>query len=152
MAGACAGNAPIFYPAGANMRKRKICITKQDHARLGELLLVSANQRERSDLAELAAELGRATILEEKDIPSSLVTMNSKIVLKDLDTGEKMVFTLVYPDEANIEAGKISVISPIGTAVLGYAAGDEISWNVPAGKRRIKIVEVLFQPEAAGNR
>ncbi len=132
------------------MKKRKICITQQDQARLEELLLTAGNQRERSDLAELAAELSRATVVEASGIPASLVTMHSQVRLKDLDTGEKMVFTLVYPGEANIEAGKISVISPIGTAILGYAAGDEISWKVPDGKRRIKIEEVLFQPEAAG--
>ena len=142
---------PLFFIwTGVNMKKRKICITQQDHARLEELLLTSGDQRDRSDLAELAAELSRATIVDASGIPSSLVTMHSQVRLKDVDTGEKMVFTLVYPDEANIEAGKISVISPIGTAILGYAAGDEIAWKVPAGKRRIKIEEVLFQPEAAG--
>ncbi len=143
---------PSFFirKGGTAMKKRKICITQQDQARLEELLLTAGNERERADLAEMAAEINRASVVEASRIPASVVTMHSKVKLQDLDTGEKMVFTLVFPDEANIEAGKISVISPIGTAILGYAAGDEIAWKVPAGTRRIKIEEVLFQPEAAG--
>ena len=141
----------FFICTGDTMKKRKICITKPDLARLEELLMTAGNRRERSDLDELAAEISRATVVEASQIPPSVVTMHSQVKLKDLDTQEQMIFTLVFPDEANIDAGKISVISPIGTAILGYAAGAEIAWQVPAGKRRIKIEEVLFQPEAAGD-
>ncbi len=111
---------------------------------------MGGDHRDRADLDELAAEVARATIVEPSKIPPSVVTMNSKVRLLDLDTKETMVFTLVFPDEANIDAGKISVISPIGTAILGYAAGNTIVWQVPAGKRRIKVEEVIFQPGAAG--
>ncbi|HYJ07251.1 MAG TPA: GreA/GreB family elongation factor, partial [Chthoniobacterales bacterium] len=76
-------------------------------------------------------------------------TMNSRAELLDLETGERMEFTLVFPMDANIEAGKISVLAPLGTAMLGSRVGDEFEWIVPYGLRRLKVVAVRFQPEAA---
>ncbi len=131
------------------MKKRNICITQEDLTRLEELLFSLPAKRERADLTELETEIKRAKIVESAQIPSSIVTMNSQVRLRDLDSKETMIFTLVFPDEANIDSGKISVLSPIGTAILGYATGKTIAWQVPAGKRRIKIEEVLYQPEAA---
>ena len=78
--------------------------------------------------------------------------MNSRVRIKDLDSGEETVYTLVYPKDANIEEGKLSVLAPIGTALLGYQAGDIIEWLLPAGVlRRLKIKKVVFQPEAVGD-
>ena len=75
--------------------------------------------------------------------------MNSRAELLDLDTGERMDFTLVFPIDANIEEGKISVLAPLGTAMLGYRVGDEFEWTVPYRLRRLKVTHVQFQPEAA---
>jgi hypothetical protein len=75
--------------------------------------------------------------------------MNSRAELLDLDSNEHMEFTLVLPDEANIEEGKISVLAPLGTAMLGYGVGDEFEWTVPYGSRRLKVIKVHFQPEAS---
>jgi regulator of nucleoside diphosphate kinase len=75
--------------------------------------------------------------------------MNSKVVLRDLSTSEKMTYVLVFPKDANIAAGAISVLAPVGTAILGYAKGDVVEWSVPSGVRRIRIDDVLYQPEAA---
>jgi regulator of nucleoside diphosphate kinase len=75
--------------------------------------------------------------------------MNSRAELLDLHTGERMEFTLVYPVDADIEAGKISVLAPLGTAMLGYRVGDEFEWIVPYGLRHLKVLAVHFQPEAA---
>lgn len=77
--------------------------------------------------------------------------MNSKAVLRDLNTTEKMTYVLVFPKDANIDAGRISILAPVGTSILGYAKGDVIEWSVPSGIRRICIEEVLYQPEAAGD-
>ena len=74
--------------------------------------------------------------------------MNSRAELIDLDSGERMEFTLVFPSDANIEAGKISALAPLGTAMLGYRVGDEFEWHVPYGTRRFKVNRVYFQPEA----
>ena len=75
--------------------------------------------------------------------------MNSRAELVDLESGERMEFTLVLPADANINDGKISVLAPLGTAMLGYRVGDEFEWPVPYGVRRLKVTHVYFQPEAA---
>ena len=77
--------------------------------------------------------------------------MNSQACLIDLDTGEKMTYTLVFPRDADVERGKISVLAPIGTAMLGYRVGDVFEWSVPEGLRRLKVKRILYQPEACGD-
>lgn len=69
----------------------------------------------------------------------------------DLDSNRTMKFRLVYPEEANFRQGKLSVLSPLGSALIGYRKGDEISFRVPAGKKRVRIENILFQPEASGD-
>jgi hypothetical protein len=75
--------------------------------------------------------------------------MNATVRLRDLKTGAEETYTLVYPDEADIEANRLSILAPIGTALLGYRAGDVVEWPVPAGITRFRIEEVLFQPRSA---
>ena len=77
--------------------------------------------------------------------------MNSKLALRELDTGEEMIFTVVFSSEANADEHRISVLAPLGTAVLGYRAGDAIEWAVPGRTRRVRIESGLYQPEAAGS-
>ncbi len=84
-------------------------------------------------------------------IPPDVVTMNSRVVLRDLDSDETMTYTLVFPKDADIGAGAISVLAPVGTAIIGYAVGAVIEWPVPGGIRRIRIEQILYQPEAAGD-
>lgn len=135
------------------MIKRKIYITKFDKSRLEELIAVADEfgGHDREDLESLVEELARAKVVSPKDVPPDVVTMNSKVVLRDLDTSEKMTYVLVFPIDANIDTGDISVLAPVGTAILGYAKGDVIEWPVPSGIRRIIIEEILYQPEAAGD-
>ncbi len=101
-------------------------------------------------LNTLEAELDRAEIVDPKRIPANVITMRSKVRLKDLVSGEAKVYSLVFPTEANFSEGKISVLAPIGTAILGYKLGDSIEWPVPSGVRKLKVDEILYQPEAAG--
>ncbi|GJQ48958.1 regulator of nucleoside diphosphate kinase [Candidatus Kuenenia stuttgartiensis] len=130
---------------------RKLHITEFDKSRLEELIAVAEEfgGQDRKDLASLAEELERAEVVSSKDVPADVVTMNSKVVLRDLSTSEKMTYVLVFPKDANIAAGAISVLAPVGTAILGYAKGDVVEWSVPSGVRRIRIDDVLYQPEAA---
>lgn len=130
------------------MQTRTIYITKFDLERLEDLL--AAVQRQ-GDVEELEAELQRAELVDSKEIPPTVVTMNSRVKLLDVDQNRSMVFTLVFPRDADIDAGKLSILSPIGTAILGFSVGDVIEWRVPRGRRRIKIEQVLYQPEAAGD-
>jgi regulator of nucleoside diphosphate kinase len=75
--------------------------------------------------------------------------MNSTVRLRDLDTGEEETYTLVYPAQANVEENRISVLAPVGTAIIGYRVGDAVTWRVPGGRVRLRVEEVLYQPERA---
>ena len=77
--------------------------------------------------------------------------MNSRVRIEDADTGEQNVYTVVFPSDASVAEKKISVLAPIGTALLGSRAGGTVDWPVPAGMRTMRIQEVLYQPEAAGD-
>lgn len=132
--------------------QRRIYVTARDFQRLDDLLSIEQadNFRDRNDLKALATELRSAQVVDSREIPPDVVTMNTRLVFRDLEDGQCSEVTLVFPDAANIDDGRISVISPIGTALLGYARGDTIEWTVPAGTRRLRIEQILFQPEAAG--
>jgi regulator of nucleoside diphosphate kinase len=90
-------------------------------------------------------------VVAPQDIPGDVVTMNSAVLVKDLDTGAEMALTLVFPSEAGLEMGKISIVAPVGTALLGYRVGDTIEWKVPGRVRRLRVEKVIYQPEAAGD-
>lgn len=129
-----------------------IYITEQDHERLSSLIESNrgGSAADMEYLLTLADELDRAEIVDSKEIPADVITMRSQVRLKDLVSGEANIYSLVFPTEANVSEGKISILAPIGTAILGYKRGDTIEWPVPSGLRRIKVDEVLYQPEAAG--
>ena len=135
------------------VEQHDIYITEFDLKRLSELLQASIGSQGKNgeSLRTLEDELDRAHVVERTAIPQDTVTMNSRVRLTDVETGDERVCTLVFPSEANIDENKISVLAPIGTAFLGYRAGDRITWRVPAGMRTVRIEEVLYQPEAAGN-
>jgi regulator of nucleoside diphosphate kinase len=135
------------------MEQRDIYMTAFDLERLSELLQVGIvfNGKNSEYLQSLERELDRAHVVDPKAIPKDVVTMNSQVCLRDLDTDEERTYTLVFPSQAKIEEGRISVLAPIGTAMLGYRVGDTIEWQVPAGVKKVKIEEVLYQPEAAGD-
>lgn len=135
------------------MTDRAIYITEYDIVRLRNLLedAKATGYRGRDDLKELEAELNRGTVVAPQEVPGDVITMNSKARLIDLDTGEEMIYTLVFPDDADIDQNKISVLAPIGTAMLGYRVGDTFEWQVPEGLRRLSVEEILYQPEAAGD-
>lgn len=130
-----------------------ISITQFDRQRLTHLLTgISRDQNpDRDDLWRLEQEVARAEIIPSQKAPDDLVTMNSQVRLTDLDTGESLVYTLVFPHDADYKEGRISILAPLGTALLGFQVGDEVEWRMPAGTRRLRIDEVLYQPEAAGH-
>lgn len=132
------------------MRDR-IFITETDYDKLWRLIAGRRGSLADADhLNELEGELERAEVLADKRaVPPDVITMGSVVRLMDVDTGEIKVYTLVFPSEARTE-NSLSVLAPIGTGILGYRVGDVIEWRVPKGVRRLKVLDVLFQPEAAG--
>ena len=132
------------------MRDR-LYITKADYEKLQRLIegMRTTGSFDKKYLNMLAEELDHAEVVEPEAVPPNVVTMNSEVRLKDLDSGQSIVYRLVFPAQARRE-NSISVLAPIGMAMLGYQVGDIIEWPVPRGIRRLKVLEVLFQPEAAG--
>jgi len=103
------------------------------------------------DAERLVNELNAAKIVEPEAIPSNVVTMNSIVKLSFLDNNKQITFQIVYPGQASVKENKISIFSPIATALIGYKVNDEIEWIVPAGLTRIRVDEIIYQPEAAGD-
>ena len=131
--------------------ERNLYISELDHARLTRLIEeVNYGVAEPDEsFCILQAELVRATVVAPKELPRDVISMRSRILIA-LD-GEEKEISLVYPDEANRATGKLSILSPIGTAIIGYRAGDVVNWHTPGGLKRIEIREVLYQPESAGD-
>jgi regulator of nucleoside diphosphate kinase len=131
--------------------QRPIVVTRPDLERL-RLLVETARSRRRWEelhLAALAEELENADVVEPDAVPPDVVTMRSRVQVLDMVKGDQATWTLCYPTEADVNAGKLSVLAPIGTALLGYREGDVVEWPVPGGVRVLKIEKLLHQPEAS---
>lgn len=129
-----------------------IYITEQDARRL-RALTQSASAREAvgaQALNRLNAELDRAKIVTESELPADAITMNSTAELEDLDDGEILKFTLVFPESADTFEGRISILAPLGMAMLGYRVGNEFEWPVPNGTIRVRVRRLLGQGVPAG--
>ena len=128
----------------------KIILTSQDLERL-ESLLESLPANAFPGKEALRAELDRADIVEPDQIPPSVVTMNSTVRFRIDSSGEDYCLTLVYPRDIDDKGEKISILAPVGSALLGLSTGDEIEWPGPGGGTiRVRIVEVIYQPEREG--
>jgi regulator of nucleoside diphosphate kinase len=128
-----------------------IIVTTRDHAELSSVIAVTGkvSHRVKWELRLLENELKRARIVAPEEVPPDVITINTRAEFLDLETGERLEFTVVLPIDANINDGKISVLAPLGTAMLGYRVGDEFVWHVPHGLRRLKVIKLHFQPEAS---
>lgn len=133
------------------MSKRpEIIISALDADRL-EALLASTPKGAFPGRAELEAELTRATVVDSHDVPPTVVTMNSTVKFTVVSTGEDFELTLVYPKDADASGKTISILAPVGSALLGLAQGDEITWPKPGGGDiKVKVKEVTYQPEREG--
>lgn len=133
--------------------RARLFITDFDFSRLSALL-DSAKRfflRDREHLGALEEELNRAEIVASGKLPTSVITMNSRVRVADLDTGMQTIYTLSFPHDADIAHNRISVLAPIGTALLGHRTGAVIHVEVPGGKKRLRIEEVMppAQPKTA---
>jgi len=132
---------------------RTIYITKFDMDRLLELIdrVRSTPKYNRANVDLLEKELCNAKIVDSADVPNDVITMNSEVNITDVESGEQMTYTLVFPAEANIAENKLSILVPLGMALIGYRKGDVIEWPVPSGVRKIRVNKIIYQPEAAGH-
>ncbi|HZW66582.1 MAG TPA: GreA/GreB family elongation factor [Hanamia sp.] len=97
---------------------------------------------ERENFSKLSGELKKAQIVEDDSMPADIVRLGSTVVIKDLITRRDMTVTIVLPSKADIKQKKVSVLAPVGTALIGFRKGQTVSWNVPSGKKDFKIVDV----------
>ncbi|MCU4163828.1 GreA/GreB family elongation factor [Carboxylicivirga caseinilyticus] len=132
--------------------EQQIKITELDYLRLSNLI-GSAKKKKSFDLQNieaLAYEIKRAEKVDSKKISSEFVTMNSIVQVESLDTKKQMKVKIVYPKDADFSKGHVSVLSPLGSALLGYKLGDTVQFNAPRGIVSIKILAIDYQPEANG--
>lgn len=132
------------------MQARNVIISELDRSRLRDLL-VTAKQFSTSQsalLSMLEHELDRARVVAPEEIPPYVVTMNTCVCLIDTTTKEEMKYTLVYPNQADPKSGKLSILSDLGVAIIGFSVGDNIEWKFTEGIRHLRIGAIHFQPEA----
>ena len=132
-----------------NSPQRSIVVAEADARRLRGLLTArrESTLRDGAHLHQLETELERAVLVARHEIPADVVTMDSVVSVLDLFSGERGEYTLVYPADANLAAGRISVLAPLGTALLGYREGDELEWLMPGGLRWLRIEKVRSSDE-----
>ncbi len=130
--------------------KPPITISRADLDRI-ESVLESSSSKRLPAFEQLREELERALIVEPEEMPPGVVTMNSSATCIDEQTGKEYHFTLVYPSGADIDRNRVSILSPMGSALIGLSEGQSIDWQLPGGRRlTLRVMKVTYQPEAAG--
>jgi len=128
-------------------------VSQNDMARLRTLIqrFRGLADRDTSYLDALEARLDNAQPVRPRDVPSDVVTMNTRVCLRDPETGLQLTYTVVFPEDADPAQDKISVLAPLGAALFGAHVGDRINWSTPNGERQMVVESILYQPEAMGH-
>ena len=149
------GELPELRESDVTKRKSSkdnLVISSFDKQRIMRLLQTSETASEqRDEVEDLVHEIERGVEVQPQEIPPDVVTMNSTVRVTDVDSGSTHEYTIVFPADADYAKGKISILAPLGTALLGYRVGDTVDWRVPRGVRHLRIDEIVYQPEAAGD-
>jgi regulator of nucleoside diphosphate kinase len=134
------------------VQQQTIRVTDFDSRRLQSLIEGSklVDRRDAGSVDWLERHLDEAEVTPAGHIEPDVVTMSSQVLVTDLDSGETFDFQVVFPRAADSASGKISVLAPLGMAVLGRRVGQQVTWQVPAGLRRLRVDSVLYQPEREG--
>ena len=140
----------LFIDPNETLRD-SIIVTEFDKRRLLSLIeIFRGRSTDPASLDQLELELERADTVEPRDVPADVVTMNSTVVLVDLDTRDRRTLTVVFPSAANADLGRVSILAPVGRALLGARQGAEVECPTPGGTRRVAVERISFQPEADG--
>lgn len=127
------------------MSQQRIILSKTDVAKLRSIISEQSRSasRDLDHLAELSEEIDRAKIVDQQALPEDAITLNSIVRVVDTQTQATQEYTLVAPSQADLTSRKLSVTAPLGIALLGFRSGDEVTWEMPGGERRLKILEVV---------
>lgn len=101
-------------------------------------------------ITKLGDELKKAKRVPSEKVTTNVITMNSRVAIEDVETGREFELTVVYPQHANIAEKRISVLAPMGTALLGYTEGSVVEWEMPNGMKKLLVKKIIYQPEANG--
>ena len=129
-----------------SQHNHSLIVTARDLARLRHVI----DLHDTPTAEQLDSALQRATVVASHEVPPTVVTMSSEVVYEDLSSGARRAVRVVFPNEADVRRGKVSVMAPIGSALIGLSVGQETEWHVPGGRKRIRVVEIRYQPEASG--
>lgn len=128
-----------------------ILVSSLDFERI-EAVLDAPAFRDHASASALRGELARADVVAPAQMPADVVTMNSRVRAVDVDSGDAYELTLVYPRDADGDAGRVSVLAPVGSAILGLRIGQTMQWPMPGGRRMtLRVDAIRYQPEAAGD-
>jgi regulator of nucleoside diphosphate kinase len=128
------------------MNHTPIYITREDNSKLRLLIATALHSNVTASLQNLRRELDRAIVSDYATFPSGVVTLESTVEFQDLETREIETFSIVFPERANVDAQRISILAPIGTALIGCREGDIVRWSTPGGVRQLKILNVTPAP------
>lgn len=133
------------------MKAKKTYVSKSDYNRLKDFIKNKGPVYVRHDVEKLDSVLKNAVIVNPENIHSDVVTMNSRIRIRDIELDEEYVYTIAYPDRSYTSDDSCSILTPVGTALLGCRVGDKVKCNIAHGHITIRIEEIIYQPEAAGD-
>ena len=130
-----------------NKRQNKLVLTKDDHAKIMSYVKRGFPNTtfNRNDAQGLETELKKAKIVNTEELPTDVVRLNSTVVIKEENQDKMIQLTVVTPEKADNMNKKISIMSPIGTALIGFRKGEKVRWKVPAGTKTFKIMDVYHQ-------
>ena len=131
------------------MNHTPIYISREDYTKLRLLLATALHSNASAALEKLRAELDRAAVIDPAAFPAAVVTMDSTVEFEDLSTSEIEEYTITFPEKANVELKRISILAPIGTALIGCRVGDIVRWATPGGTRQLKVRRVAAPAPAA---
>ncbi len=135
-----------------NDMKNRMIITTNDYQRLMNLMESAPSKTRLPEFAaHLYKELAKAEMVPQERIPRNVVTMNSRVFLKETSSNREAELTITYPQDADNLKRKVSVFSRVGAALIGKQVGDITSWDTPKGNKRFEILKVTYQPEAVGD-
>ncbi|ANH84187.1 transcription elongation factor GreAB [Niabella ginsenosidivorans] len=128
------------------MNSNPVILCESDYKKLTEIVVLDKRSEEKDNT--LAHELSRAIVVKNEALPPANIRIGSGVRILDMDTKKERSFQIVMPEEADIQTGKISILTPMAAAIIGFKAGDEVSWKMPSGLKRLKVMEVENTPSA----